>query len=160
MIVLLALLVPSTSFGRQESPEEDRPPKKMALRPPTDTPHRPQGIPALTVRPTAAQPFAKEDLVKYFKTHNLPKNVTTTADFQVDTLEFTTAKDIAARLKRPSVGFPDADRLAFVTLSGKFAFTGPPGVRLATFRRAYAVFDALNGNLLRVGSLKSEPPSR
>jgi len=132
--------------------------KKMALSPPKWTPNRPQGMTALTVHGSATEPFTKEDVVEYFKTHNLPKNATTTSDFHVDTLEFITSKEVTARLQGVTTGLADEERLAFVTLSGTFVFTGPAQSKPATFKRAYAVFVASNGNLLLLGSLDSQRP--
>lgn len=132
--------------------------KRMALAPPKGTPNRPLGMAALTVHGSAAEPFTKADIVEYFKTHNLPKNATTTNDFHVDTLEFITSKEVTARLQGVTTGLTDEERLAFVTLSGTFVFTGPAKSRPATFKRAYAVFVASNGNLLLLGSLDSQRP--
>jgi hypothetical protein len=133
--------------GRQE---------KKALHIPKETPKRPEGMQALTVRGTPNEPFTKQDVIDYFKTHNLPRNATTTADFRVDTLEFLSSGEVTARLQGVATGLPDADRVGLVTLSGTFIFTGPPKSRPATFKRAYAVFDARTGNLLMVGTLDSQ----
>ncbi len=128
--------------------------KKMALPLPKGTPKRPQGMTALTVK-SGGEPFAKDDVVAYFKTHNFPKNFGATTEFQVDTFEFLSSKAVSERLQGVQTGLDDNARVAFVTLTGRFVFTGPPQPqRKATiFNRAYAVFDATNGNLLMVGTL-------
>src|SRR5438067_719584 len=59
--------------------------KRMALPLPKGTPKSPQGMTALTVK-TGGEPFTKEDVVVYFKTHNLPKNFSATTEFQVATI--------------------------------------------------------------------------
>jgi hypothetical protein len=128
--------------------------KKIALPAPAGTPKRPQGMTALTVR-AGAEPFTKADVVTYFKSHNLPKNAGALAQVQVDTVEFVTSKDVTQRLQGVSTGLADNDRVAFVTLSGTFIFTGPGADRkAATFNRAYAVFDAATGNLMMIGTLE------
>ena len=66
--------------------------EKIALQIPKEPPKRPQGSTALTVKTGAAEPFTKQDVADYFKTHNLPRNATSTSDFTVDTLEFLTNK--------------------------------------------------------------------
>jgi hypothetical protein len=129
--------------------------KRIALHAPAGTPKRPQGMTALTVHAGAAEPFTKADVVTYFKSHNLPKNAGALAQFQVDTLEFMTSKDVNQRLQGVSTGLADNDRVGFVTLSGTFVFTGPGSDRKsATFNRAYAVFDAATGNLLMICTLE------
>lgn len=128
--------------------------KKMALPPPVGTPKRPQGMTALAVK-AGTVPFSKPDVVEYFKKHNLPKNSTSVTDFQVDTLEFLTSKEVSQRLQGVTTGLGDNERVGFVTLSGSFVFTGPPKRgKPATFSRAYAMFDATNGNLLMAGTLE------
>jgi hypothetical protein len=142
--------------GENEKGEQ----KKLALHPPTGTPKRPQGMTALTIKP-GAEPFSKQDVVAYFQTHNFPKNVGSVAQFQVDTLEFITSKDVSQRLHGVSTGLEDNARVGFVTLTGTFIFTGPGSNRKsATFNRAYAVFDAANGNLLMVGTLEQTDKPR
>lgn len=129
--------------------------KKMELKPPPEgAGKRPVGLPALTVR-SGPEPFTRQDVVDYFKTHNLPKNATTTTDFAVESLEFITSKEVTARLDGVTTGLADADRVGFVTLRGTFVFTGPK-TSSGRFGRAYAVFDAGSGNLLMIGSLSSE----
>ena len=133
--------------------------KKMALPLPVGTPKRPQGMTALTVK-SGTEPFSKQDVVEYFKKHNLPKNSTSVTDFQVDTLEFLTSKEVSQRLQGVTTGLGDNERVGFVTLKGSFVFTGPPKRgKPATFGRAYAVFDATTGNLLMAGTLeRSDQP--
>jgi hypothetical protein len=129
--------------------------KKMSLPLPKGTPKRPQGMTALTVK-SGGEPFAKEDVVAYFKTHNFPKNFGATTEFQVDTFEFLTSKAVSERLQGVQTGLDDNARVAFVTLTGRFVFTGPPRTQRkepTIFNRAYAVFDATNGNLMMVGTL-------
>lgn len=128
--------------------------EKIALQIPKEPPKRPQGSPALTVKPGAAEPFSKQDVADYFKTHNLPRNATSTSDFTVDTLEFLTNKEVTTRLNGASPGLADNDKIGFATLKGVFIFTGPREASPARFTRAYAAFDATTGNLLMIGTLE------
>jgi len=135
--------------------------KKIALHIPKEPPKRPQGAVALTVKAGAGQPFSKQDVADYFKTHNLPKNATSPSDFAVDTLEFLTNKDVTARLNGASPGLADKDIIGFATLKGTFIFTGPQKASPARFTRAYAAFDGTTGNLLMIGTLeRAEQPPR
>ncbi|MGA8221319.1 MAG: hypothetical protein WB780_06650 [Candidatus Acidiferrales bacterium] len=132
--------------------------EKVALKLPTGTPHTPQGLAALTVK-AGPQPFTKTDVTNYFKTHNLPMNSGPLSQIKVDTLEFVTSKEVTTRLQGVSTGLADEDRIGYATLTGTFIFSGPPKSKPATFTRAYAAFDAKNGNLLMVGTLgESEKP--
>jgi hypothetical protein len=133
--------------------DEDREHKKIALHIPKAPPKRPQGSPALTVKP-GAEPFSKQDGADYFKTHNLPRNATSTSDFTVDTLEFLTNKEVTTRLNGASPGLAENDKIGFATLKGLFIFTGPRQASPVRFTRAYAAFDATTGNLLMVGTLE------
>ena len=125
------------------------------MKPPAGLAKRPQGSAALTVK-AGAEPFTKDDVAAYFKTHNLPMNASSTSDFRVDALEFLTSKQVADRLQGASPGLADNERVALATLTGTFIFTGPPQgktSKTARFSRAYAVFDAASGNLLMAGTL-------
>ena len=129
------------------------------MKPPAGPAKRPQGSAALTVKAGAAEPFTKDDVAAYFKTHNLPMNSSSTSDFRVDALEFLTSKQVTDRLQGASPGLADNDRVAFATLTGTFIFGGPPKGKIARFSRAYAVFDATSGNLLMAGTLdQAEQP--
>jgi hypothetical protein len=145
----LGWLTWTTYFGPGEQ-------KKLALIPPKGTPHAPVGMKALNVRP-GAEPFTREDVSGYFQTHNLPRNRGSNADFQVEQLEFLSARELQERLQGVLSGLPDNARVGFVTLRGTIIFTGPPSAdrKPATFERAYAVFSAATGNLVMVGTLDS-----
>jgi hypothetical protein len=125
--------------------------EKIALQMPTGTPKRPQGVAALTVR-AGDPPFTRDDVVAYIKTHRLPKTLGSPDQVAVDNVEFVTSAEVSRRLDGASTGLAATDRVAFVTLSGTFVFTGPD-TRPVQFRRAYVVFDATTGNLLMVGTL-------
>lgn len=145
-----------TACPKEKESEQPRTPKgeqqkKMALRPPAGTPRRPEGMSALHM--THVGEISKQQVADYFKTHNLPMNYTTTNDFHVDSVDLTTAKRVTDRLQGVTTGLADDERLAFATLAGTFIFTGPRQSRPATFKRAYAVFDLKNGNLMMVGTL-------
>ena len=159
-LILTALFALSiiTACPKDEYREQPRPgggggenQKKIALKPPTGNPKRPEGMSALKV--THAGEISKQQVVDYFKTHNLPMNFTTTNDFHVESFDVITAKQVSDRLSGVKTGLADDERLAFVTLAGTFTFTGPPKSRPATFKRAYAVFDINNGNLMMIGTL-------
>lgn len=158
LIVLLLLSAVGWTAGCRDDDDHDKQ-KKVALHIPKDAPKRPQGSPALTVKP-GAEPFNKSDVTNYFKTHNLPMNFTTTNDFTVESLEFLTNKEITARLKGASPGLAENDKIGFAILKGLFIFTGPPSTKPVRFTRAYAAFEAATGNLLMVGTLEEEPQPR
>ncbi len=151
LILAVGLVMP---VGCAHRPKQE----KAALALPQGTPKRPQGMAALTVKAGEAQPFSREDVADYFKTHNLPKNLSSMSEFQVDALEFLTNKAVSDRLRGASPGLGDEERVGFVTLRGVFVFTGPPPGKPVRFTRAYAVFDATTGNLLMAGTL--EPGER
>jgi hypothetical protein len=154
--VAILVLIGALAFlmGCHHRDDDDKQ-KKLALHLPTGTPKRPQGMTALTVNSGAAQPFTKADVIAYFKTHNLPKNSASTTQIQVDTLEFLTSKEVSQRLQGVMTGLGDNDRVGFVILTGTFIFTGPgTDSKAARFNRAYAVFDAVTGNLLMIGTLE------
>jgi hypothetical protein len=130
---------------------------KIALKPPPQgAGHRPRGMNAIYVKASGGQTFTKQDVVTYFKTHNLPMNMTPSSQFHVDSLEFLTNDQVSARLEGASPGVAPGEKVAFATLSGVFVFTGPPPGKPARFSRAYAVFDASTGNLLMIGTLQQE----
>jgi hypothetical protein len=152
--LLLLLGLGMTAACHREHPEGER----IAMKLPQGTPKRPQGSSALTVNPGASQPFSRQDVVDYFKTHNLPKNGGDLSQIQVSSLEFLTSKEVSRRLDGEPTGLDDNEKIGFVILTGQFLFTGPPG-RSARFNQAYAAFDAVTGNLLMIGTLsdKQEP---
>jgi len=80
---------------------------------------------ALTVKAGEAQPFSREDVADYFKTHNLPKNLSSMSEFQVDALEFLTNKAVSDRLRGASPGLGDEERVGFVTLRGRVRLHRP-----------------------------------
>ena len=153
--IILAMLILSGLLGWLTGCvyDKDGDREKKALYIPKEPPKRPQGSPALVVK-AAAEPFSKQDVADYFKTHNLPRNATSTSDFTVDTLEFLTNKEVTARLNGASPGLAENDKIGFVTLKGLFIFTGPQSASAARFSRAYAAFDAATGNLLMIGTLE------
>lgn len=153
LIALLLLPTAGWSTGCHHDRDDHGDQKKVALHIPKDTPKRPQGSAALTVKP-GAEPFSKSDVANYFKTHNLPMNLAASSDFTVESLEFLTNKEITSRLNGASPGLVDNDRIGFATLKGLFVFTGPPNTKPVRFTRAYAAFDAATGNLLMVGTLE------
>ena len=126
-------------------------PKKYSLPLPSGSPKRPVGTKAIELQP--GKTLTKEDVATYLKKNNLPKNMGSTDQFRVDTLEFMTSADASKRIQGASTGLSDNDRVGLATLSGTFIFTGPPPSKPKTFERAYAVFDASNGNLLMIGTL-------
>lgn len=135
-------------------------PTKNSLPMPTGSPKRPVGMKAIEVKPGGQPAFSQADVATYFKTNNLPRNMGSTDQFQVESVEFITSAEVSRRLQGASTGLPDNDPVAFATLLGTFIFTGPSGSKPATFSRAYALFDAVNGNLLMIGTLESEKPKQ
>lgn len=163
-ILLLLGVLGSLGGCRSHDGDGDRDDKqkKRALNPPKEPGRRPQGMTAIKTNPGDPQPFSKTDMIVYFKAHNLPRNAGTTSQFTVQSLEFMTSAEVSKRLEGVATGLQDNERVGFVTLVGTFIFTGPPSAKPAFFRQAYAVFDAVSGNLLLVGSLgrAEESPNR
>jgi hypothetical protein len=141
-------------------PERPGEQEKMALYLPKGPSKRPQGMNALVVRVGSAQPFTTQDVVNYFKTHNLPMNMSSTGQFQVESVEFLTDRQVSERLGGASPGLTADEKVAVATLRGSFVFTGPSGGGPARFSRAYAVFDAKTGNLLMIGTLEQQQTPR
>ena len=127
---------------------------KLALPLPKGTPVAPVGMKALTVGPDPVAPFTREDVAAYFENHNLPRNLGSKADIQVEGLEFITTKDVRSRLSGAAPDRGEDVRIGFATLRGTFVFTGPPqSGKSVKFDRAYAIFDASSVNLLMAGTL-------
>jgi hypothetical protein len=99
---------------------------KLALPLPKGTPVAPVGMKALTVGPDPVAPFTREDVAAYFENHNLPRNLGSKADIQVEGLEFITTKDVRSRLSGAAPDRGEDVRIGFATLRGTFVFTGPP----------------------------------
>ena len=109
---------------------------KLALPLPKGTPVAPVGMKALTVGPDPVAPFTREDVAAYFENHNLPRNLDSKADIQVEGLGVGTCGSALRRCE---------ERLS-----------SPALLRAANpfkFDRAYAIFDASSGNLLMAGTL-------
>jgi hypothetical protein len=149
VIALLVLSVPLMVGCRPRGKLEQ--PTKSSLPLPSGSPKRPVGAKAIEIKPGGT--LTKEDVAAYLKQNNLPKNMGSTDQFQVDSLEFITSAEVSKRLQGALTGLDENDRIAFATLSGNFIFTGPPPGKPRTFERAYAAFDASNGNLLMIGTL-------
>lgn len=149
VVAILGLGVPLMGGCRPRGGSEQ--PKKYSLPLPSGSPKRPVGAKAIEIKPGGT--LTKEDVAAYLKEHNLPKNIGSTDQFRVDSLEFLTSAEVSKRLQGAATGLNDSDRIGFATLSGSFIFTGPPPGKPRTFERAYAAFDASNGNLLMVGTL-------
>jgi hypothetical protein len=133
--------------------QDNDPHKKRALNPPKEPGKRPQGMQALAVKQGAAQPFTKQDVINYFKTHNLALSSGPMDQIKVESLEFITSAEVTKRLQGAPTGLKDGEPIGFVTLSGIFVFSEPPKAKPVIFRKAYAAFDAVSGNLLMDGSL-------
>lgn len=163
VLLLLGILGGSAGCRHHDGDgDRDGEQKKRTLIPPKEPGKRPQGMTALKANADAVQPFTKNDVIAYFKDHNLPRNSGTTSQFTVQSFDFITSAEASKRLEGVVTGLQDSDRVAFVTLVGTFIFTGPPSAKAAFFRQAYAVFDAASGNLLLIGSLgrAEESPNR
>lgn len=163
-ILLLVAMLSGALVGchhEEGSGQDNDPHKKRALNPPKEPGKRPQGIPALTVKQGAAQPFTKQDVIAYFKTHNLALSSGPMNQIKVDSLEFITSAEVTKRLQGASTGLKDEEPIGFVTLTGIFVFSEPPKAKPVIFTRAYAAFDGVSGNLLMDGSLDraAEQPS-
>ena len=126
---------------------------------PTGTPQRPQGLKALVVKP-GPEPFTKDDVTQYIRTHRLAKTEGDISQLQVESLEFITAKEVTSRLQAVSTGLPDDQRVAFAIIRGPLYFTGPARSKPVAFDRAYVLFDAATGNLLMSGTLEKAKQPR
>ena len=146
MVLVTALSANELAYAAEQGPRKGLPIPAEPSLPPV-------GATALHVKVGAAEPFSKEDIIDYFKTHNLPTNRTPMSNFTVEKLEFLTNKEVTDRLNGASTGLGENDRIGFATLKGRFVFSGPPGSKPAQFQRTYAAFDARTGNLLMVGTL-------
>ena len=122
------------------------------LQPPTGTPRRPVGMSALAVRPGPV-PFTLQDVAVYVKDHNLPKNEGAADTIQVASLEFMSMAKFAALIPGDTTGYSANDRIGLAILSGTLVFSGPPPGEPTEFSSGYAVFDAVTGNLLMIGTL-------
>jgi len=67
-------------------------------------------------------------------------------------------QQVSSLLHSAKIQAPDTEPLCLVVMSGKFAFSGPPG-RTQTFPFAIEVFDARTGNLLQSGGSSQLPQS-
>jgi len=150
--LVLMVLLTAVSANELAHAAEQGPRKSLPI--PAEPSLPSVGATALHVKVGATEPFSKEDIDGYFKTHNLPRNRAPISDFTVEKLEFLTNKEVTDRLNGASTGVGENDRIGFATLKGRFVFTGPPGSEPAQFQRAYAAFDARTGNLLMVGTLE------
>ena len=128
------------------------PSAKHAMPVPNGQAQRPIGISAIQVSEKGTHPFTQQDVALYFQTHNLPHNLSPNSEFAVDSLEFLTSAEVSVILNGESTGLEDKDVIGFARLSGHFVFSGPGG-KTARFQHAYAAFDAVNGNLLMIGTL-------
>jgi hypothetical protein len=152
IIVFLGLLASCavlTSCGRSE---RHPPPGAIRMEMPKGTPHRPQGMEALTVKP-GPEPFSRDDVTQFVRTHRLARSVGDLSQLNVEGLEFITAGAAAARLQGASTGLPDDQRVAFAIIRGPLYFTAPLAKKPIAFDSAYALFDAKTGNLLMSGTL-------
>src|SRR5262249_22504921 len=124
---------------------------RLKLAPPATTPQQPVGVKAITPTSDRIPAFTKEDVIRYVRTHNMPFNDATLSDITDVQVSFITSKEVNALLDRQNTYIPDNYLLCYVTLTGKFVFSGPPTndgkTPSATYQRAFEVFDAKTGNL-------------
>jgi hypothetical protein len=162
--IFALLAVTGTAYGQNSGSTPAQP--NTAIAPahrgtavpmPKGTPRRPIGIPAIAMHAGANPPFSKDDVATFIRTHGLPMNDGPAASLQVDNLEFIRSAEVTARLDGEATGLNDDDMVAFATISGPLAFSGPPPAHApVTFTQGYAVFDATTGNLLMVGTLSEK----
>lgn len=152
MAVLVALVAVSGVAGCKRP---HRPENAVEMKMPEGTPKRPQGMHALAAK-GGAEPFSKDDVTQFIQTHRLAKSVGDISKLSVESMEFITAREVTVRLQGASTGLPDDQHVAFVIIRGPIYFTGPPRVTPApvAFDTAYALFDAVTGNLLMSGTLE------
>jgi hypothetical protein len=152
-VMMLCLLALCLAASGCDSCGGRRPQGAVEMKMPTGTPQRPKGIKALEVKP-GAEPFSKDDVAQFIRTHRMAKSVGDPSQLQVESLEFMTAKEATARLQNVHTGLPDDARVGFVIIRGPVYFTGPPSSKPVAFDRAYALFDATTVNLIMSGSLE------
>jgi hypothetical protein len=151
--VILAVVALCAGVTGCDSCGSRQPKGAVQMKMPTGTPQRPTGMKALTVKP-GPEPFSKDDVTQFIRTHRLARSVGDLSQLQVESLEFITAREVTGRLQNVHTGLPDDTRVAFAVIRGPVYFTGPPKSRPVAFDRAYALFDAATGNLLMSGTLE------
>src|SRR5260221_5545519 len=79
----------SSAKGQATKPATSAPVegKGSSLPLPSGTPKRPVGMDAIAVKGGKTPPFAKDDVITYFKTHNIPKSLGAVGQVSVDSLE-------------------------------------------------------------------------
>jgi hypothetical protein len=90
----------------------------------------------------------------YVTSHRLPHADAT--NMTIVSISFLPHQQVRALLHSANLGLADNAPLCLVVMSGKFAFSGPPGAN-PTFPYADEVFDARTGNLLQAGGLLRAP---
>ncbi len=131
----------------------------IAMKLPTKTAQRPQGMKALNVKP-GPEPFTQNDVAQFVQTHRLARSVGDLSKLHVDSLEFITAREASIRLQGASTGLPDNERVGFAIIRGPQYFTGPmTTTKPVAFQSSYALFDAETGNLLMSGTLEPAKPT-
>jgi hypothetical protein len=110
--------------------------------------------------PEMLAPALRQDIGEHLPRHRdlgqLESDVATPTQFQVETLEFLTNKEVSQRLGGASPGLAANEKVGFATLRGTFIVSGPLDANVARFSRVYAAFDAKTGNLLMIGTLEEE----
>ncbi len=157
---ILALTVLTFFSGVAGCERAHRPEGAVEMKMPQGTPKRPQGVQGLTVK-AGPEPFTKDEVTSFLQTHRLARSIGDISQLKVESVEFTTAKEVTSRLRGASTGLPEDYRVAFVTIRGPIYFTTPLSKkRPVAFDTAYAMFDATSGNLLMSGTLaksKTQP---
>ena len=150
IFIVLALV----SCGYTQPPTGGR--HKVPL--PTGTPRQIVGAPAITPTLSGIPAFAKDDVMAYVTTHNMPFDDAPPSDITAVEVSFITSREVNALIDRQNTSIPDSYLLCFVRLTGRFVFAGPPTASgqatSLTYQHAYQVFDAKTGNLLMGGGLE------
>lgn len=143
-------LIACLALGAAALARADETPK--ALQPPVGEPSRVAGLPALTVHPGGVILDVKE-VGAYIRAHNLPRNLGAAKDVKVLSVERLAVAEARERVGIDTTGFKDDEPVGLALLGGTLVFGGPPPSQPVTFAHGYAVFDALTGNLLMLGTL-------
>ena len=109
---------------------------------------------AAIAAPAANAQITEEQVRNYVTSHRLPHADAT--NVSIVSTRLLTHQEVRSLLHSANLGLPDNQQLWLVVMSGKFAFSGPPGAN-PTFPFAVEVFDARTGNLLQAGGLPHAP---
>ena len=141
------------SFAAGCSKPKQPPKPAPAFEPDPSAVGKPASGRAAIAAPASGQ-ITEAQVRDYVTSHRLPHADAT--NVAIVSTSFLTHQQVRTLLHSANLGLPDDAPLCLVVMSGKFAFSGPPGAT-PTFPYADEVFDARTGNLLQAGGLPRAP---